>query len=219
MNQIIVKFSEINDKTLIKPSEIHKFSLELYQKKEIPYKLSYDFWRKEKYLGKKLIEKTNKTFELSMIDTKLVALHDIDSSNIREVNDDEIKTKKELIRLTEEIEIYKQEISLLKFDIYNLNENLLDLKEKNKKYRDTLFSLMASSIYSEDSFFDVLNGRPIDQPIVRKLLDIHFGNEKDLEFELRTYMIELLKESNTKNENIISFESRIAKMIRENQSE
>lgn len=193
--------------------------MELYQKKEIPYKLSYDFWRKEKYLGKKLIEKTNKTFELSMIDTKLVALHDIDSSNIREVNDDEIKTKKELIRLTEEIEIYKQEINLLKFDIYNLNENLLDLKEKNKKYRDTLFSLMANSIYSEDSFFDVLNGRPIDQPIVRKLLDIHFGNEKDLEFELRTYMIELLKESNTKNGNIISFESRIAKMIRENQSE
>ncbi|MFJ6211371.1 hypothetical protein [Lysinibacillus sp. NPDC092081] len=50
----------------IKYSEVHRFAKKLYENGEIPYKLSQEFWQREKRQGRNAIDKANKAYETTI---------------------------------------------------------------------------------------------------------------------------------------------------------
>ena len=212
IQNIIYEYSKINTKTLIEPKQIYLFAMELFENKKIPYKLSYDFWRKEQYLGKKLVIRANKAYEYSLVNLDLEN-HGYEPEVIDNLTS-ELTLKKEIKRLMELVKNNEEQNKINKKKIENLNKQLIVSNNKINSYKRILFSLMSSSIYSEDSFFDVLNGSPIENKIVRNLLDIHLANDNSLEVELIEFMTDLLVKAQIKlNKTVTLKESKFSQAL------
>lgn len=208
IENIIYEFSKINLETSIKPFDIYEFSNKLFKENKIPYKLSYDFWRKPQYLGKQLILKTNKTFELNEIEAQLEvnnALSDIDL---------ELNSRKQLLVVMDVLKKQKNENKELEDRLLNAKKKIEFLEIQNEKYMKTLFSLIAASSYSNNEFFSILKGNPSNNVIIRNLFDNIFEEDKNLENEFIKYLIDIHNNTLEKSKNIVAIKKgRLNKLL------
>lgn len=181
IQDIIYRYTtENNIKGEIRFSKVYKYSIKLYENKEIDIKFSEDFWRRNGKQGKLAIEKINKLYEKSLqnpssdeftkvIDTKLCVdmYYEGDKSNKKKLISQLIVNEK----LAEKSERYIKKIRNQENEIIKLKEKLKESEQKNENYEKILFSWFNASKRNDVPLVNFYNGREESHPLIGSLLN------------------------------------------------
>jgi hypothetical protein len=156
IDNIVYRFTQEQKTTgLIRYMDVFRFSTELHENREIEYKLSEDFWRKEGRQGRQTIDNFNQVYEHTVSigeqsqEEKLVDTLDC----VNKFYTGKIQDKEKLINALKinenKARKYIQESQRLKAKTIKLAEQLEEEKQKKKhalnkidKYEQVIFSWM-----------------------------------------------------------------------------
>ena len=137
----------------IKPIDVFNYSQEKYEEGVLPYKLTYDFWKRKDRLGKKLIEEYNE------IQSEQIHISERDVIDIVNVQDliektqlsDVKEVEKYLIPMERQIKELVRDLSEEKIKNVNLGNTINELKKESKE-KDLKLEKMQNLIYQMFSY-------------------------------------------------------------------
>lgn len=169
----------------IKYSEVYRFAKALYDRREIAYKLSEDYWRREGRQGKESIDKANKVYEATLIskktsksdtyvDTeecveKFFSGKPSDKKRLIEALKMNEKKAKDYIKSLEKMDALKAEIETLKKKNSALDDSL-------KQYETILFSWLYASVKPDVPLMNLLTTGKSRTPIIDYFFNTAFSN-------------------------------------------
>ncbi|MBD8071280.1 hypothetical protein [Bacillus sp. PS06] len=216
IDQIVQRF--VNEKRIdgiVKPMEVYRFSVELYNNNEIEYKLSEDYWRKPNRQGTVTIAKFNQVLEHTVesgtdeieriIDTQ-------DAINKHFTGKQEDKNKLiSLLKMNEsKAKRYMNKNKVLQTKVRNLEVSLAEQKDKTQEWKgvaenleQVLFALMDYSVDSDVPLVNMMTtGKSRSKP-VNKLFDTIFSEPtaayKFEEFQKQRHNLVSIKDGKQKS--------------------
>lgn len=185
IDKIIYRFTQ-EEKVggLIRYSEMYRFTNKLYEKGEIPYKFSEDYWRRDGRQGKEKIDKTNRLYETTIVNKKTNET-DIFVDTEECVNKfftGKPSDKKRLIQALKINEKKAKDSNNLLLKIEELNQEISIQKDKNKElvvlveqYQKILFSWFNASLKLDVPLINLITTGKSRHPIIDLFFETAFS--------------------------------------------
>ncbi|MEB1808989.1 MAG: hypothetical protein LPK26_17160 [Bacillaceae bacterium] len=217
IEEIVYRFTQEEKLTgWIKYSEVYRFSKKLYEKGEISYKLSEDFWRREDRQGRKAIDRANKAYETTITNNKTTVTDTfVDTEEC--VNKYFTGKPSDKKRLTQALKLNEKKakdsnkhlskIEDLKQEIANQKDKIKELEALIEQQENVLFSWFNASHKSDVPLINLITTGKSRHPIVDYFFETAFSSpEKGYEKfgELINNYREIEDKTKGSNKNVVT---------------
>ncbi len=174
---------------LIKYLDVYRYSVQLYEQKLIPYKLSEDFWRKSGRQGREAIDKANEIYDYSPLPNdetnteKIIDSVDAIDKFFEGSNSNKEKLRGALLINENKLKKYIQKNGLLIERLNKQEHTVNDLKLKNKElqerlveYEEIFFKWLDASSNKNVPLINLVTTGKTRNPIVDKLFQSMFSD-------------------------------------------
>lgn len=214
IDRIVYRFTQEEKGTgWIKYLEVYRFSKKLYEKGEIPYNLSEDFWRRDGRQGRTTIDRVNKLYEIT--------LENKNSSNNYVIIDTEECVNKyytgklsDKRRLIEALKINEKKardsnklltkLEHLKVEITDYKAQIKELEYLIENYQKVLFSWFNASLKSDVPLINLMTTGKTRHPIVDLFFETVFSNPIEGYEKFDQFRKKSLEKETSLNNNVVT---------------
>jgi hypothetical protein len=186
INDIIYRFTQEEKVSgWIKYSDVFRYANSLYEKGELPYKLSEDYWRRQGRQGKESIENVNKLYENTLVNEKTSEI-DIYVDTEECVNKYFTGKPSDKKRLIEALKINEKKakdsnkllmkIDRLQQDNKEVNAQKKELEAQINQYQKILFSWFNASLKTDVPLINLMTTGSSRHPIIDMFFETAFAN-------------------------------------------
>lgn len=214
IDNIIYHFNQEEKVTgLIKYSEVYRFANKLYEKGEIPYKLSEDYWRREGRQGKETVDKVNKLYETTLTNktTHEVEIYVDTEECVNKFFSGKPSDKKRLIQAlklnekkAKDAGKYLSKIEDLKQEVSTHKNTIKELSALVEQQQMILFSWFNASLKSDVPLINLITTGKSRHPMVDLFFETTFSNPMEGYEKFEEYRENSKYEEIEDNNNIVT---------------
>jgi hypothetical protein len=173
---------------MITYSEMYRFAKILYEKGEISYKLSDEFWRRPNRQGRMIVDETNESYKVTIQGKKVEQTEVfVDTEEcVNKFYSGKASDKKRLIQAlklnekkAKESSKYLEKIDKMKQEIVEQKERVKELEMLVEQQQSILFSWFNASHKSDVPLINLLTTGKSRHPIVDLFFETAFSNKEE----------------------------------------